>query len=407
MLLAEFEALVGDEGQRALAEAVARQPDDETFLSHFTQLEKCYPRAVVRCALETALLRRKAAVKFPAWADVMYFTREGLEMASGAGIAAYRAGRYAGARTVVDLACGLGGDLVALAGVAQGVTGIDRDDLAVALARANLRAVGRMATVVQADVRQWTPSGGEWVFFDPGRRSGGRRIQHVRDYQPPLSVVDGWLGQVGGLGVKLSPGVAIDELAAYLPQAELEFISVAGELKEAVLWLGGLRHESARRATLLPEGGDTPIATLTGGRADEIELVLSDPQAVLYEPDPAVLRAGLVRHLARDLGAAMLSDDIAFLTAAERVATPWVRAYQIEDWLPFSKKRLEAYLQARGVGRVVVKKRGSPLDVAQFERSLKLTGDPAVWRTVVLTQVRGRAVMIVCGTEVGDGRGAL
>ncbi len=72
---------------------------------------------------------------------------------------------------------------------------------------------------------------------------------------------------------------------------------------------------------------------------------LSEPQAYLYEPDPSVLRAGLVRTLGLQLEAAQLDPDIAYLTSDRLVETPFAKAYQVEDWLPFNLKRLRSLLR--------------------------------------------------------------
>ena len=285
-----------------------------------------------------------------------------LEQASGEGIAAYRAGRYhaVGEERVADLGCGIGGDSLALAAGLQ-VLGIDLDGLRLAMARANCEAYGRGERFqpVLADLREWLPVGVGALFFDPGRRrDDGRRIHSVAHYWPPLGTIQRWLPRVPHVGVKVSPGVAYDELP---PGAEIEFISEKGTVKEAVLWFGDLRTRAGRRATLLP-GGET----LTDEPTPEIPI--GPPAAFLYEPDGAVIRAHLVEQLAARLGAAKVDRDIAYLTADSRVTTPLARVYALEDHLPFNLKKLRAYLRARNVGRVVVKKRGSPLEPEELIR---------------------------------------
>jgi hypothetical protein len=78
--------------------------------------------------------------------------------------------------------------------------------------------------------------------------------------EPPLHVVLEWLPRLAGLAVKVSPAVRLDEVRQ-LP-CEIEFVSLAGELKEATLWFGTLR-QGTRRATVLPaeaslQGEDEP-----------------------------------------------------------------------------------------------------------------------------------------------------
>jgi hypothetical protein len=187
--------------------------------------------------------------------------------------------------------------------------------------------------------------------------------------------------------VKVSPGVDLDELRPY--EAEIEFISLRGELKEAALWFGPLKT-SSRRATVLP--GPYTLSASAGS------LPLSEPRAYLYEPDPSVLRAGLVATLGSQLGVAQLDPDIAYLTGDILQPTPFARVWAVEDWFPFNLKRLRAELRARRVGSVTVKKRGSPLQPEALIQDLKLKGDQQ--RIVFLTHLRGRPIVILALDEI-------
>lgn len=388
MDLAAFRHLLTPDGQAALEAAQALHPQETTFLTHFTTLSRRYPPELARAALETAILRGEAGGKFP-HAERMYFTRPALEQASGQEISTYRAARFRGFERLVDLGCSIGGDTLGLAGQAP-VTAIDRDPLRLAMAQANLANLGykERASFVQADLTRSLPlalGAGTGLFFDPARRSQeGRRVFSVRDYQPPLAVVQGWVEKAPGLGVKISPGVDLAELEPYA--AEVEFISVRGELKEAVLWFGPLRS-TRWRATVLPG----PHSLEAEARPEAAPL--AEPGRYIYEPDPAVLRAGLVAGLARRLGAAQLDPDIAYLTADRAETGPFARVWAVEDWFPFNLKRLRAALRERGVGQVVVKKRGSPLQPEALIRDLRLKGDAV--RVVFLTHLRGRPIVVV------------
>jgi hypothetical protein len=350
---------------------------------------------LAQAALETAILRLAAARKFPQ-AERMYFTREALEQASSWEVAAYRAQRFRPFRRLVDLGCSIGGDTLALASVAP-TLGIDLDPLRLEMARANLEALGlgQQALFVRADLgaalpvsdrreRAGTPEGIA-LFFDPARRSQGRRAFSVQAYHPPLGIIWDWLVRFPALGVKISPGVDLDELAEY--SAEVEFISLHGELKEAALWFRPLRT-TLRRATLLPGPH-----TLAAGEAASPALPLREPQRYLLEPDPAILRAGLVTDLGQMLEAAQLDPSIAYLTADRAVDTPFARSWSVEDWFPFGLKRLRSYLRQRGIGRVVVKKRGSPLQPEALIRDLRLQGEAE--RVLFLTQLQGKPVVLV------------
>ena len=393
MQIETFCRLLTPAGQEALDAAQVLEPCEEDFLRDFQALTRRYDADISRAALEIAIARRKSATKFP-FAEKLYFTREALEQASGWEIATYRAERFRPYERLADLGCSAGSDSLALAGVAPTV-GLDLDGLRLRMAQANACALGLGSSLAfaQTDLRNPLPLPVRdqklALFFDPGRRAGGKRARSVREYEPPLAVIRDWLRACPALGVKISPGVILAEVEGL--GAEIEFISLAGELKEAVLWFGPLKT-AERRATLLP-GGDT----LT--EAPGVSLGAREPGAYLYEPDPAVLRAGLVQTLGGQLGAWQIDAGIAYLSCNRLVETPFARHWIVEDWFPFNLKRLRAYLRQRRVGRVTVKKRGSPLQPEELIRQLRLEGEEE--RVLFLTHVQGRAAVVVGGGMVG------
>jgi SAM-dependent methyltransferase len=398
--LSSFRKLLTPEGSAALREAERYSPREEDFLPVFSALSRDIPADMARAALETAILRAEGRKKFP-FAGQMYFTRQALEQASSYEVSAYRALRYEGRSLFLDLGCSIGGDSITLASRAL-VVGVDLDPLRLNMAQANLKALGLgdRASFLLADLSQalpFQPSSGAGLFFDPARRSQGRRIFSVRDYQPPLEVVRGWQADYPAVGVKISPGVDTGEILSY--DAEVEFISLQGELKEAVLWFGPLK-QAVRRATLLP-GPHSLVSQAPFPDSKEPitrRLPLDEPRSFLYEPDPAVLRAGLVEDLGEALGAAQLDPDIAYLTTREAIQTPFARAWRIESWFPFQLKKLRSALRERGVGRVIVKKRGSPLQPEALIRDLRLKGDQE--RVIFLTHLRGRPIVILSHEQV-------
>jgi hypothetical protein len=383
MNLAAFETLLSPAGQQAIAAAAELGPTEESFLSCLTRLQKQFDSELAKAALETVILRRKARAKFVR-AGQMYFTREALEQASGETLARYRAERFAPFNSLADLGCGLGGDTLALAAHGN-VAAVDADPLRLALAAQNLTAYGvrERVTLIHDDVSTMQLPRVDAFFFDPARRSAGRRRFSVHDYQPPLSIVRDWLTHTPALAVKISPGVDLAELTDY--DCEIEFISHTGELKECVLWFGPFKT-ATRRATLLP-GRHTLITN------NQLPITLSPPQRYLYEPDPALLRAGLVATLSAQLNAHQLDPDIAYLTSDALTPTPFARAFVIEESFPFRLKRLRERLRALRVGQVTVKKRGSPLEPEALIRQLRLTGPES--RIVFLTHVRGEAWVLI------------
>src|SRR5699024_10108975 len=92
------------------------------------------------------------------------------------------------------------------------------------------------------------------AFADPARRSGRGRVFDPEAWTPPWPWVLDLLR--GRALVKTAPGIPHD----LLPEGvEAEWVSDAGEVKEAVLWSPALASTD-RRATVI---GDEGLATLT------------------------------------------------------------------------------------------------------------------------------------------------
>jgi SAM-dependent methyltransferase len=374
----------------------ARPLSEADALGELTRLRRTYAPEHAAAAFELSLLRRRAQAKFPQ-AGRMYFTREALEQASAAPVAARRAARLAAYAHVADLGCGIGGDALALASAGTFVTAVDRDEMRLALAAANAAALGFFERMhfVQADLLATEPPVADALFCDPGRRAGGKRRFDPASYEPPLDHVLSWRARTPALAVKLAPGIDPAELPA---DAEVEFVSLDGELKEALLWCGP-PAQVARRATLLRSApADAPVVHTLEPQLHEAAVPLSQPLAYLYEPDPAVIRAGLVARLANHIGAAQLDPTIAYLTAATRVSTPFARSWPILEWHPFQLKRLRARLRTLDAGPVTVKKRGSPLDTDALAR--QLSGPGARSLVVTLTRMHGQPIAVICGDRV-------
>lgn len=349
-----------------------------------------HPAELVAAALTQARLRQRALIKFGDDAERMLFTPAGLEQATRASVANHRATRFAGAglRSVADLCCGIGGDLVALARAGCDVHGVELDPVTAAVAGANAEELGvaERTQVSAADATALDTGSYDALFLDPSRRAGGRRVFNPDAYIPPWSFVTSVLGQ--DAGVKVAPGIPHERIPAGV---EAEWISDGGDVKEAALWSGGLRT-TERRATLLPSG-----ATMVGASLGPPPV--RPPGRWLYEPDSAVIRAHLVAEAAAEVDGALLDPTIAYFTTQSQMATAFATAYEVTDVLRFSVKRLRALLQQRGVGIVTVKKRGSPIEPDTLRQQLQLSG--SAHAVVVVTRVAGTPTVLVCKPPAG------
>ncbi|WP_405795954.1 THUMP-like domain-containing protein [Streptomyces longwoodensis] len=376
--------LLTPEGRALLDEVRGTAPADELAVA--TRLRRDHPAPLVSAAFAQARLRQRAVAKFGTEdAHRMFFTPHGVEQSTRASVAAYRAARLTelGVTSVADLCCGIGGDAIALARAGIRVLAVDRDPATAATARANADALGLagLIEVREADVTEVDTSGHDAVFVDPARRGGRGRIFDPEAYSPPLSWAVAAARTARVAALKIAPGVPHEAVPA---DAEAEWISDHGDVKEAVLWFG--TEPGAVRATLLPG----PRALRGAGLPDPPVRPLG---RYLYEPDGAVIRAHLVADVAAELDGGLLDATIAYVTADTLRPTPYATAYEITDQLPFNVKKLKALLRERGVGVLTVKKRGSAVEPEELRRKVKPQGPNAA--TVFLTRVAGAPTMLI------------
>jgi hypothetical protein len=380
-----FRWLLTDGGQAVLDRAVEATADPEADeLAVQTELRRTTPANGVAAALTQATLRRKAVAKFGERAASMYFTPDGLEQATRATVATHRAGRLqaASTSTVIDLGCGIGGDLIAFATAGLTTAGVDVDPLRVAVAEANLAALGLSGAVAVADATTVDTSPFDAAFADPARRTGRGRTFRVDEWTPSWEFIEQLLTRAAC--VKVAPGIP----HALVPTGvEAEWVSDHGEVKEAALWSGRLAS-TERRATVIGRGG---LATLT--EDDDPGADVGPVGGFLYEPDGAVIRAGLVTAVAAGVNGRLLDRKIAYVTSDESFRTPFAKSYRVLEELPYREKQLRAALRARAIGVLAIKKRGVDIAPEQLRRRLDLHGEGSA--TLVLTRRSGTGVALL------------
>jgi THUMP domain-containing protein len=337
---------------------------------------------------EQVELRRRARDKF-SLAEQMFFTRKGLEQATDELIAAYKAQRFQAGKPIVDLCCGIGGDLISLARRAT-AQGVDRDPVAALLAATNVSAHGLADTqcsVVTNDVFQ-VPIGGAAWHCDPDRRAEGRRATRGELFEPPLESLVRLLDESGQAAIKLAP--ATDVPAAWCEAAELEWLGSRGECRQQVAWFGRLaRNCGQRSATIVaPRGVRTIVGDVSHSLPPPAEL-----GRFVFEPHPAVLAAQLTGVLCREYSLAPIAPGIAYLTGDRHVDDLALDVFEVHDLLPFDRKRLKAYCRDHRRGRLEIKKRGVNLDPQRLRTEIIGCGDGAA--TILIAPIAGQVRAIV------------
>lgn len=362
----------------------------------------------VAAALTQARLRARALGKLGKvgeGAASLLLTPDGLEQATRPRIAALHSRRFvdAGVGTVWDLGCGLGLDALAFARAGLAVRAVEADEATAVLAAANL--AGHPDVQVRCsraqDVPELLDTEGVGVWFDPARRTPGRTDSQGRtrrtfgldQLSPGWEFVQQVAESVGAVGAKLSPAFPHGRLPH---GAQAQWISHDGEVLECALWWGPLATTPGRTALVLrgdsawevvpPDAPVRPAASLA-----------AEPGRWLYDPDRAVVRAGLVDTLAAVTDGAQVGPDAGYVVSDRGVDVPWARRHVIAQVLPAAPKSVRAALRAQGIDRVTIKKRGTPVDPDVFRAKLRLPakGEGREGVLVLTSTPRGPVTLLV------------
>lgn len=395
----QIEPLLSSAGWELLA-SLGPYREDEAFELNSRLRKAGHSPELVSAVLTQSRLRTRAEAKFGEFARQMLFTQAGLEQATRLNVAARHAERFSRAQIhrVADLGCGLGADSLALASLDINVTAVELDEVTAACATVNLLPFPH-AKVVHADAMDVPLDDVDGVWLDPARRStstsGTTRIWDPEAFSPPLSFVESLAATGKAVGVKFGPGMPHESIPE---QCEAQWVSVNGDVTEVALWFNALQRPGVRRSALVI--GAQGAAEMNSG-ADfgaGPEAPIGPAGGYLYEPDGAVIRAGLVADVALDLDGHLLDEHIAYICAPELRDTPFARAYRVQEILPFNVKTLKQWVKNNGIGVLDIKKRGISTTPEELRKQLLPGGAAKAGKarsaTLVLTRIGETRVAI-------------
>ncbi len=131
-------------------------------------------------------------------------------------------------------------------------------------------------------------------------------------------------------------------------------------------------HQPGRRVqgshSMVRRPGDLPAAGHPFTRGRDLDrprwkaralCSVSAVSAWIYDPDPALLRAGLLESFAAAHGMSRCGQGVDYLTCPHRVESPWLDAFEVLDVLPLHERNLRRLIRERRLGPLEIKTRQS------------------------------------------------
>ena len=329
-------------------------------------------------ALRQIAARQLLRKKVPEWSeneDLLFPAHLSIEQCSSEATAQYKANLLKG-NAFADLTGGLGIDTYYIDRHFQKTDYVERQTELCDLARHNFSVLNTKIEVHNEKAEDYLNhcEPNDCIFIDPARRDEyGRKTVSIADCTPNVADLQGLLLQKAEkVMVKLSPMLDISKALEELHHVkELHVVAVANECKELDLILergyqGEIQFVCVNLLTEQPEVRFT-MEEERNSSGKLAESVLK----YLYEPNPAVMKAGCFKLLTQRFDVFKLHKNSNLYTSDNLILGFPGRIFEVEDWTPYNKKVKQTLLQ--DVDKASIAVRNFPLSVADLRKTLKIS----------------------------------
>ncbi|MDD3051308.1 MAG: class I SAM-dependent methyltransferase [Candidatus Cloacimonetes bacterium] len=342
---------------------------DLSNVSSIDKLIRLYPQYPIRELITLSKIRKRTASKTSDAYKYLYSDKSG-QQASSDSLCKYHGEKFRDFLVIADLCCGAGMDLVSIAPGKELCFAVDTDENTLLTAEYNCDQAGFNNVSFVNSGAELFDEDVQAVFIDPDRRIGQRRSISLEGMSPDWDCVLRLIKKYENVAVKMSPALDYRSLKIEVPHT-FEFISVHNELKEILLCTGVLAENGIRRkAVVLPENYILGSQSLNS----ETQIQLSTLKEFVFEPDSAIIRAGLVSDYAELNKLFFLDEHIALLTTNERTELSG-RFYSVIDSFSYNLKKLQKYIRENRIGSASIKTRGFSDTVENFRKKITFRGE--------------------------------
>lgn len=374
---------------------VAHSEDDVARLALHPSKD---PQVDMAVALQQIAGRQKAKEKLPEWyatEGVLYPKKVSMEQCSSSQTAEYKASLVEG-DSFADFSGGFGVDTVALARKFDKGWYVEPQQELCELFQHNCKVLDiNNVNIVNGTMEDNLATIGpiDTIYLDPSRRdTHGRRVVSLADCTPNLPEwKSALLERCNILMVKLSPMIDIFQTLRDLPETfAVHVVAVEGECKEVVFLLSRDNfpvNDIHRRdaINLVP----TIVAVDIGKNAiSRVETTLETERstppriatelgAYLYEPNAAVMKAGIFNALSQQFQIAKLAKNTNLFTADELHEDFPGRVFRIEAVHEFHPRKTAKELSHLANASIAV--RNFPLSAEELRKTLKIKNGNACY----------------------------
>jgi len=299
----------------------------------------------------------------PKFSKPVFTCGDGLRFATPEVVGRYRAGRLK-CSVLADISCGIGGQAVCFAKECNRVYGIDIDGERLECARRNAGVYGvDNITFIEGDalspqvVEQVADA--DVIFSDPARPAE-EDVRQTDSLRPGIPMVmEAYRDVTGSFAFEAPPQMPPERIDF---NCEREYLGVDGQLNRLTLYFGPLKR--CERSAVVLKGG-RHYRLESGVDAPVVMPKVDEPRVYAFEPDPAVVKAGLLGELAGGLGGKV---ELVRIDARRSLLTSDVlleslffkHRYRVLDKVPLDCRKVNRSLMGHGMGKAVIRFRIAP-----------------------------------------------
>ena len=332
----------------------------------------------VSLALRQIEARQLLRKKVPSWSgneDLLFPAHLSIEQCSSEASAQYKANLLSG-ETFSDLTGGFGIDTYFISRHFQQADYVERQAELCALARNNYDVLNAEVRVLNETAEEYLKhcDHKDCIFIDPARRDEqGRKTVSIGDCTPDVAALqDMLLKKAKKVMIKLSPMLDISKALE-----DLHHVS-DHQGEPCFVCVNLLTQQSELRFTM-EEERNCPSRLADG------------VSRYLYEPNPAVMKAGCYKLLTERFGVFKFHKNSNLYTSEQLVADFPGRIFEVEGWAPYNKKLKQALLA--DVEKASIAVRNFPLSVAELRKALKLADGDETY--LFATTLKGEEKVVI------------
>ncbi len=342
--------------------------------------------------------KQKSINKLPSWNDVeniYYPNKLNIEQTSSEVTAKYKANLLSG-NSIIDITGGFGVDIYYFSKRFKKVTHCEINTILSEIVAYNFQLLSAdIITVVAKDGLKHLQTQREqydWIYIDPSRRNDiKRKVFLLKDCLPNVPEnLESLFNFTNNILIKASPMLDITSAIYELNFVkEVYVVAVQNEVKELLFILEKAYNKDISIKTINITKGTEQ--TFESEFKKEAKATFSEPLTYLYEPNSAILKAGLFNEVSDQLKLYKLHKNSHLYTSNNLIKFPG-RRFKISRQLPYNLKELKKVLSVMKANITV---RNFPETVAQIRKktNLKDGGDTYLFFT---TDINNKRIVLIC-----------